>query len=170
MQLILIRLSFALLIALVALPLCLVIGCNPPVEHEDAGAVRELTIVADGPLKVIAEVSNSVPAKGAVFTNWIRVVPQGDSQIGTVEVVMFYDHDKSETFDTERDGVVLSFSDSTADQADDFSFSPGFVHAGPGIGPLRIACAVEVVSAEGERNSFTLNADLSAIFEPAALP
>ncbi len=81
---------------------------------------------------------------------------------------MFYDTDQSGSLDRDKDGIILTFEEATEQLTQELSISPGVVHAGPGIGQLRLECKVEVVSDDGERSWIPLSVDLSPIFKADA--
>ena len=142
--------------------ICLLDGCAYIAGVEDD--VTEITIVDNGPFTVVAEIAEEANAEGTRFIKKITIEHQDKLQIASVQGVLFYDTDQSGSLDREKDGIILTFDDSTEQLSKELSLSPGFVHSGPGIGPLRLDGKVEVADESGERKWMPLSFDLSRIF------
>jgi hypothetical protein len=143
--------------------ICLFLGCGHGADTK--GPIRKITIVDHRPFTVVAEISKKSPAEGAIFTKGITVVHQDKLQISSAQGVVFYDNDQSGSLERDKDGIILTFDEATVELNKELSISPGVVHTGPGIGPLRLECKVEVVSDNGDRKWIPLSVDLSPIFK-----
>lgn len=158
-----IRIPNALAVFSFAMLSLIALGCEKRAEAKVP--VAKITVIEEGPFSVVAEFSKKSPAEGVIFAQAITVTHQDKLQISSVQGAVFYDSDQSGSLDRDKDGVILTFDDTTMELAQELTISPGVVHAGPGIGPLRLECEIEVVSKNGVRTRLPLSADLSPIFK-----
>ena len=143
--------------------LCVSLGCDQQTRVTDQkGGLKDVSIGEFGSLRVAVKQCKQVD-KGMATTDGIVVVANEGSQIGSISLTVFYDHDGSNVL-SKSDGVISSIRSQTVNPTAEALINPGLVHCSPGIGPLMVECIAEVI--QGDQTELVhFCADLSPIFE-----